>query len=158
NASTNVDAADFTVTGTLSVDQSSPATPGADPTLATLAGPIVSVPTAALPPTIDVLSPLLLHVSATAPKLRLIVSSSGDGAVHVTLGSVDLGSPTVRMGSNDLRFALPKSLLSALRRSSAAGNVLTVTPVASNGAATGQPVTRRVAVTPKPKPGHRAKK
>jgi hypothetical protein len=151
NASTTVDAADFTVSGTLSVDQTAPATPGADPTPATLTGPIVAVPTAAVPPTIDVLSPLLLHVSAAAPTLRLIVSSSNDGAVHVTLGSADLGSPAVRMGNNDLRFALPKSLLSALRRSTAAGNVLTVTPVASTGAATGRPVTRSVAVTPAPK-------
>lgn len=157
NASTNVDAADFKVTGSLAVDQTSPATPGAAPTPATLTGPIVPVPTAAVPPAITLLSPLLLHVSASTPTLRLIVASNGDGAVHVTLGSVDLGTPTVRMGNNDLRFPLPKSLLTALRRSSAAGNVLTLTPLASSGSAAGQAVTRRVVVTPAPRT-HGAKK
>jgi len=152
NASTNVDAADFKVTSVLSaVDASSPAAPGAAPTPVTLTGPVVQVPTLALPPTIDLLAPLLLHVSASAPRLRLIVASTGTGSVHVTLGSVDLGSPPVRMGNNDLRFALPKSLLSAIRRASAAGNVLTVTPLSGSGAVAGQAVTRRVAVTPAPR-------
>ena len=157
NASTDVDAASFTVSGTLTVDTTAPATPGVAPTPTTLTGPVVAAPTSAVPPTIDVLAPLLLHISASTPKLRLIVASTGDGSVHVTLGRVDLGTPAVRMGNNDLRFALPKSLLSAIRRSTAAGNILTVTPVASSGTATGQAVTRRVAVTPAP-PRHGKKK
>lgn len=52
-------------------------------------------------------------------------------------------TPALRAGDDDLRFKLPKSFLSTLRRSSAAKNVLTLTPVAASGAA-GRAITRRV--------------
>jgi hypothetical protein len=58
----------------------------------------------------------------------------------------------VRAGNNDLRFTIPKSLLSALRRKLAAGtNVLSLTPVSPSGTVAGAPVTRTVSVTAAPK-------
>ena len=68
--------------------------------------------------------------------------------MHAALGSVDLGTPSLRPGNNDLRFTLPKSLLAALKCQLAAGsNVLTLTPVSSSGAKSGTAVTRTVTVT-----------
>jgi hypothetical protein len=120
----------------------------ADPTPAPIADPVTVVPTADVAPAITVLAPLLLHVDAVKRTLRLIVEASGQGKVRATLGGVDLGSPAVRPGNNDLRFAIPKSLLTRLRRAAAAGNVLTLTPVSTSGAATGRAVTRQVALPP----------
>jgi hypothetical protein len=71
--------------------------------------------------------------------------------VHAQLGSVDLGSPAVRAGNNDLRFTIPKSLLSTLRTKAAAGNVLTLTPLSTSGAVSGTAVTRDVKVAAAPK-------
>jgi hypothetical protein len=83
--------------------------------------------------------------------LRLIVESTGDGALHATLGSIDLGSPTLRAGNNDLRFTLPKTLQARLRRSSSAANLLTLTPTSASGAVVGIAVSRRVVVLATPK-------
>jgi hypothetical protein len=150
NDSTNVDAATFTVSGSLAVDETKPATPGADPTPVPVSGPVVPVPTEDVPPAIAVSGPFLLRVSATSPTLRLIVQANGEGAVRGTLGTVDLGSVHIRPGGNDVRFKLPKSLLSALRRSSASGaSLLTLTPVSASGTVTGTAVTRRVTVLKK---------
>jgi hypothetical protein len=66
--------------------------------------------------------------------------------VLASLGGVSLGSADLRPGNNDVRFALPKSLLPRLRRAAAAGsNVLTLTPVSPSGAK-GTPVTRKVLI------------
>lgn len=111
-------------------------------------GGVIQVATSEQPPSIAVYGPLLLRVSPKAPTLRLIVQSSGDGKLRATLGSLDLGTPTLRAGNNDLRFKLPRSLLSALRRSAATKNLLTLTPLSSSGAA-GEAVTRRVSLARK---------
>ena len=160
NASTDIDAAKFVVSASLTVDPNTPASATAPPPQATVWGGVTNVSNADAPPSIDVLGPLLLHVSSTSPTLRLIVQSTGDGTAHATLGSVDLGTPTLRAGNNDLRFTIPKSVLTSLRRSSAAGNVLVLTPLSPSGAVTGTAVTRAVAVTaaPKPKPKPKPKK
>ncbi|MEP6812400.1 MAG: hypothetical protein ABI990_05370 [Actinomycetota bacterium] len=73
------------------------------------------------------------------------------------LGSFDLGKVAIRAGSNDVRFTLPKTLLKSLRRSASSGsNVLTLTPVSTDGSATGAPLVRKVSVaTPKKKLAHR---
>jgi hypothetical protein len=157
NLSTDVDSVDFVVDSSLDVTDT-PASPTSAPAGQSVYGPVTPVSNADTPPGITLFGPLLLQVSAAKPQLRLIVESTGDGKVHAMLGSVDLGSPDVRAGNNDLRFTLPKSLLSSLRRSSAAGNMLTLTPLSPSGAAIGTAVTRNVAVAAAPKPKAKPKK
>jgi hypothetical protein len=80
-------------------------------------------------------------------QIRLIVESNGSGALQATLGTVQLGSQALRIGNNDLRFALPPGVLQALRRSASTSNmVLTLTPRSTSGTA-GVAVTRTVAVS-----------
>jgi hypothetical protein len=146
NASTTVDAADFVVTTTLSVDTSKQATPVAPPDPAFTTTPVVPVSSMDVAPTLSLFGPELLKLSPTDTQLRLIVESSGQGTVQAKLGSVSLGTLPVRGGNNDLRFKLPANLLRALRRSASAGNVLTLTPVSPSGTVTGQAVTRSVTV------------
>jgi hypothetical protein len=152
NDSTTVDAADFVVSSSLAVDTTTPASASSGPAQLPIYGGQTNVSNADVAPEISVFGPLLLSVSASSPTLRLIVESSAEGKLHALLGSVDLGTPSLRPGNNDLRFTLPKSLLSALkRRLAAGGNVLTLTPLSTSGAATGQPVTRNVTVTQPPR-------
>jgi hypothetical protein len=158
NDTTTLDTADFRVDASLSVDLTKPASATAPPSQGTIYGGQSDVSNADVAPTIALFGPLLLTVPASAPQLRLIVESTDVGKVHATLGNVDLGTPAVRAGNNDLRFTIPKSLLPALRRSSAAaGNVLSLTPVSASGAATGTAVTRTVAVTAAAAPKKRTK-
>ena len=108
-----------------------------------------------------VFGPELLKLSATDPTIRLIVESSGPGMLTATLGSIVLGTGSLRSGNNDLRFAVPKGMLTSLRRSAAAANVLTLTPVAPTGSATGSPVMLHVVIAAAPKakkhPKHKTK-
>lgn len=124
-----------------------PASATAAPTQLPIYGGQTQVPTSDVAPDISVFGPLLLQVSATSPALRLIVESTGDGTVHATLGGIDLGSPRIRAGNNDLRFTLPKPLLTGLRRSSSTANVLTLTPTSTSGSVVGPAVSRTVVVT-----------
>ena len=158
NSSTTTNAALFTVTSNLTVDTTKPASATSSPTELPIYGGQTQVPTADVAPTIDVFGPLVLRISASSPVVRLIVESSGDGVLHTQLGSADLGSPTIRAGNNDLRFTLPKTLLTRLRRAAAAANVLTLTPTSASGAAVGTSVSRRLTVTPAPKPPKHPKK
>ena len=151
NASQNVDAADFDVSATLDVDATTPATPilpVSPPPAVTVTSPVVSVSSADVAPTIDVFGPQLLQLSATDSQIRLIVNSSGEGLVSATLGSLSLGTVSLRAGNNDVRFAVPKGVLSAVRRAASPSNVLSLTPTATSGSAIGTPVTRTVSVTP----------
>jgi len=97
-------------------------------------------------PTLLLFGPEVLRLAAKETQLRLIVQSSGPGSVEAKLGSVVLGTATVRGGNNDLRFKLPAGVLRALRRTASSGNILTLTPVSANGVVTGQAVTRTVSV------------
>jgi hypothetical protein len=97
-------------------------------------------------------------VSASRPVLRLIVQSSGDGVLLAYLGTVSLGTPTLRAGNNDLRFTVPKTLLTRLRRSASAASLLTLAPRSVSGAAFGTMVSRQVVVVPAPKPPKHKKK
>jgi hypothetical protein len=135
-----------------------PASATAAPTQVPIYGGQTQVSTSDAAPSISVFGPLLLQVSASSPVLRLIVESTGDGALHAMLGSVDLGSPTVRAGNNDLRFTLPKTLLTRLRRSSSVANVLTLTPTSTSGSVVGTAVSRTVVVTAPKATKHKKKK
>jgi len=163
NASTTVDAADFTVTMTQTVDTNTPATATQPPAQTSIWGTTVPVPTNDVAPTIDVFGPELLTVSASERVIRLIVDSSGQGALNARLGSTALGTSQLRAGNNDVRFTVPASLIASLRRSAGVANLLTLTPMSSSGAAAGTPVTRHVAIStakakPKPKPKPKPKK
>jgi hypothetical protein len=160
NASTSLDSADFTVTSSVVVDTSTPATAGVAPTPVSIWGTPVPVPADDVAPLITVFGPELLKVDAKSPTIRLIVESSGPGAVTAALGSAKLGSGALRAGENDLRFTVPKAMLSSLRRSAGIANLLTLTPVSPGGTSVGTPVTRHVLVTvtkPKPKPRPKTK-
>jgi hypothetical protein len=146
NAGTTVDAADFTVTSSVTVDTNTPAAPGSGPPQISVWGTSVPVPTTDIAPSIDVFGPELLTLSVSAPTIRLIVDSSGPGTVTATLGATTLGTGTLRAGNNDLRFTVPKDMLASFRRAAANGNVLTLTPMSPSGASAGLPVTRQVVI------------
>jgi hypothetical protein len=161
NPSPTVDAADFTVQITShAVDLNTPATAAVAPSPTSVWGTTVPVPTSDVAPSVDVFGPELLKLSAAAPAIQLIVGSSGPGMLNATLGATVLGSRPLRAGNNDLRFVVPKAMLTSLRRSASAASLLTLTPMSPSGTA-GTAVTRRVVVTalPKPKPArHKRKK
>jgi hypothetical protein len=163
NASTTVDGAGFLVSYTMTVDTTTPATASPPPTPATIWGSTVPVPTTDAAPSIDVFGPELIQVSAKSPMIQLLVESSGPGTLGATLGATTLGSFSLRAGNNDVRFAVPKGMLTSLRSSSSAANLLTLTPMSPAGTTPGTAVTRSVviAATPKPKPkpaAHKKKK
>lgn len=159
NAGTTVDAADFAITSSVAVDLNTPATASPPPAPTSVWGTTVPVPTADVPPSIDVFGPELLQLSAKTPMIRLIVDSSGPGTVTATLGATALGNYSLRAGNNDVRFAVPKSMLTSLRRSASVSNVLTLTPISASGNVAGQAVTRHVVIAPVPKPAkHKTKK
>ncbi len=150
-----VDAADFTVTATLAVDTTKLTTPTPPPNPVSVNTPVVPVGAADVAPTLELFGPEILKLSATQTQLRLIVSSNGPGSVRGKLGSVDLGKVAIRGGSNDVRFTLPKNVLKSLRRSASASNVLTLTPLSSDGSASGAPLVRKVSVAAPKKPARR---
>jgi hypothetical protein len=158
NSSTTVNTALFTVTSNLTVDPTKPASATSGPTQLPIYGGQTQVSTGDVAPTISVFGPLLYQVPTTSPVLRLIVESTGDGVLRAQLGSVTLGSPPLRAGNNDLRFTLPKTLLTQLRRSSSALRLLTLTPTSTSGAVVGTAVSRQVTVVTPKAAKHRAKK
>ena len=99
--------------------------------------PVVSAPSTDAAPVISVFGPELLKLSARPTRqIRLIVQSSGERHAPGEPRLVSLGSSTCGRGTNDVRFTLPPSAVSALRRSAAASsNVLTLTPLSTSGAA-----------------------
>lgn len=152
NPSTDLahDSADYTISGTLNVGTTqATATPPPDPVKQH--GTPVVVPSAPGSsgadgvPQISVFGPQVLRIASDAKTLRLIVSSDGSGKLKAALGSLQLGTKPLRAGGNDLRFTLPKTALKTIRRTSAAADVLTLTPLSTAGAA-GTSVTRRVVV------------
>jgi hypothetical protein len=154
NATLNpaVNGNEFVVTGSLTVDPNSLPTVGGNagpPPPVKMPGTVISVPTVDSPPSIDVFGPELIHLAAGSSQLRLIVASDGPGKLNASLGGVTLGQGTLRAGHNDLRFALPATALSALRRTAATAGTLTLTPLSPLGTS-GTPVVRQVAVDPAP--------
>jgi hypothetical protein len=147
NPSTSLDARDFTISGTLTVDTGTQATATPPPDPVKQHGPTVdSAPAAGDVPQISVFGPQVLQIASDAKTLRLIVSSDGSGKLKAALGSLQLGTKPLRAGGNDLRFTLPKTVLrttKSTRMPKAAAGLLTLTPLSTGGAA-GKPITRRV--------------
>ena len=150
---TKVDAADFVVKATVSVDTPRViATPSGPPDPVGTVTPVIQVTAADVAPTLSLFGPEILRLTSVDTVLRLIVESGSEGTVQAKLGSVVLGTAAIRAGNNDVRFKLPAGMLRALRRAAAVGNILTLTPFSSNGTTMGQAVTRTVSVlTPKVK-------
>lgn len=147
NASSNVNAADFVTTFSMTVDVNTPATPFATPDPVFTPTPTVPVNSTDVAPTLSLFGPEVLKLASGETQLRLIAESTGEGSVTAAIGSTILGKASLRGGNNDLRFKLPASLLTRLRRAAAAGNVLTLTPSSPSGVA-GQAVTRTVQIAP----------
>jgi hypothetical protein len=146
-----LDGREFTVSGTVTVDKSKPASATEAPAGVKITGPVVQTPTSDPAPELTLHAPELIRVSAKTRLLRFIVFSSGDGALKGTLGSTWLGSAGLHAGNNDVRYILPTQLLKSLRKTNTPANVLTLTSY-SPGGTQGSNVTRRVAMKPVPKP------
>ena len=146
NASTSVDATDFVVNTSISIDSAKPAAPSSAPAQQDAYGQVIAVPSVELPPDVTVYGPELLSLSASDKQLRLIVQSNGDGSLKASIGSTSLGSLPLRAGANDLRYSIPSGLLNAVRSSAAASNVLTLTAYAASGGAQGETVTRKIVI------------
>jgi hypothetical protein len=145
------DGREFTVSGTVTVDKSKPASATEAPAGVKITGPVIQTPTTDPPPNLTLHAPELIRVSAKTRLLRFIVFSSGDGTLKGTLGSTWLGSAGLHAGNNDVRYVLPKQLLKSLRKTNTPANILTLTSY-SPGGSQGGSVIRRVAMKPVPKP------
>jgi hypothetical protein len=148
-----VDGTSFVVSGTLTVDFSTPATAAVPPAPAAQYGQTFDVSSFSPIPSVSLFGPEVMRLSPTDTQLRLIVSSTGEGSVTASIGSTVLGTAAVSPGGNDLRFSVPGAILRTLRRTAGA-TTLTLTPVAPDGTTKGTPLTRQVAVViarPKPK-------
>jgi hypothetical protein len=156
NDSLGLDGREFTVTGSVSVDTNTPASPTDPPPGAHVIGSPISVPTSDPAPTLNIYAPEVLHVSSTTRLLRFVVFSSGDGKLGAALGSTGLGSATLRGGNNDVRFVLPAELFKSLRAKSSS-NLLQLTSESPSGTK-GATFTRRVVVQTPPKPKPKKKK
>lgn len=153
NGTLGLDAREFVVTGTVTVDKTTPAAPSGPPALVPVSGPVVTVPTSDPAPTLLLHAPEVLRVSAKTRLLRFIVFASGDGKLQATLGSTSLGSAKLRGGNNDVRFVLPQQLFKTLRAKTSS-NLLELTSVSPSGTK-GMTVTRRVVVQSTAKPKRR---
>jgi hypothetical protein len=155
NDSLGLDGREFTVSGSLTVFKTKPATASEPPPGAHVIGSVISAPTTDPAPLLQVYAPEIVRVSARTRLLRLAVFSSGDGKLQALLGSLNLGTASLRTGNNDVRFVLPKQMFNALRTKSSS-NLLQLTSVSPSGSK-GATFTRRVLVqTPKkPKPKRR---
>jgi hypothetical protein len=150
-----LDGREFTLSGTVTVDTSKPASASEAPPGVKIIGPVVPAPTTDPAPDLTLHAPELIRVSAKTRVLRFIVFSSGDGTLKATLGSAWFGSAGLHAGNNDVRFVLPNQLLKTLRKTNTPDNVLMLTSY-SPGGTQGASVTRRVAMqlvkkTTKPK-------
>jgi len=141
NPSATVDAALFTVTGSVTVDKTRLAT-SAPPPAGTYTGPTVPAPTSEDAPAIALYGPETLRVSKTKRLVRLVVFSSGQGKLQAQLGATMLGTRELRAGNNDLRFTLP----TGFARTLAAKNLLALTSL-SNSGERGATVTRKLVLT-----------
>jgi hypothetical protein len=153
NDSLGLDGRLFTVSGSITVFKTKPATATEPPPGAHVIGSVISAPTSDPAPLLQVYAPEVVRVSSKTRLLRLAVFSSGDGKLQALLGSINLGTAALRTGNNDVRFVLPKQLFNSLRTKSVS-NVLQLTSVSPAGSK-GATFTRRVLVqthkTPKPK-------
>jgi hypothetical protein len=148
NTTLNMDSALFTVSAHLDVlpTEVTSTTPAAP---ANGYGNATDVSSTDGVPSISVFGPLLLSLPATAKQLEVVVQASNVGALRATLGSLDLGQKKLVTGTNVVTYALPAGVLQKLRTSAAAAaNVLTLSPLSSDGKVTGTPVSLKVTVQP----------
>lgn len=141
-----LDGREFQIDGTATVDLNTPASP-TNPSGAVVTGPVIATPSQAPAPTLTLYAPEVLRVKATNPILRFVIFSSGEGQLHAVLGGTDLGTSDLRAGNNDVRFALPRSLVAAMR-STSARRMLALQSVAANGDSGDQVITRTVVIQP----------
>jgi hypothetical protein len=142
NPSATVDSAQFIVNASISVDTNTIVTASAPPA-GSYAGPTTAAPTTDEAPSIALYGPEVLRLSAKKRVLRLVVFSSGSGRLDAKLGLAGLGSRSLRMGSNDLRFTIPKKMVRSL---AARGTALTLTSLSPEGTV-GATLKRRVTLT-----------
>lgn len=142
NGSLGIDGREFVLSGTVTVDRTSPAAASEAPAQLPVYGPVVTAPTSDPAPKLTLHAPELLRVSARDRLLRLVVYASGEGKLEATLGSSSLGTKTLRTGNNDLRFVLPLTVFKSIK-STAGPDVLRLTSKSPQGA-TGASITRRV--------------
>jgi hypothetical protein len=156
-----LDGRQFTVSGTITIDKSSPASASEAPTPVKVIGPVVSVPTSDPAPDLTLYAPELIRVSSKTRVLRFVIFSDGSGTLKATIGNSWLGSANLHAGNNDLRFVLPSQLLKTLKKTSAPSNLLTVTSFSAGGSQ-GESLTRHVAIQtvkkPVKKPAKKTKK
>jgi hypothetical protein len=142
------DGKEFTITGTLTVDLSTPTAPTPPPPLI-FTGPTVTAPTTEAAPTIEVYGAQVVQVSTVDRMIRLIVFSTGDGSLQASAGTTNLGTYQLRAGNNDVRFKLPQSVVNALRKPASAegssSSVLTLKCLSPTGV-TGVTVARKLTV------------
>jgi hypothetical protein len=150
NDSLGMDGREFTVSGVVSVDPNTPASPTEPPPGVHVIGTPIPAPTTDPAPTLKVYAPEVLKVSSKTRLLRFVVFSSGEGALGAVLGSTGLGSAALRSGNNDIRFVLPTQLFQKLR-SKSSSNVLQLTSQSPSGTK-GSTFTRRVVIQTPPKP------
>jgi len=144
NDSLGMDGREFVVTGTATVDLGSPAAPSIPQPGAIIVGPVIAAPTTDPPPRLTLYAPEILRVNSRTRVLRFVIYSSGSGKVSAVLGSTGLGTASVRAGNNDVRWTLPASLVTALRRTSS-NNLLSLTSLSPSGVK-GATLTRRVMI------------
>jgi hypothetical protein len=137
-----VDGTSFVVSGTITVDFSTPASAVLPPAASSPYGPIVSVGSISQVPTLSLFGPATLKLADDAKQLRLAVRSSGDGSVRVALGATTLGTVVLAAGGNNILLTIPPDLL----RSLPATGVVTLTPLAPDGK-TGTDLTRPISIT-----------
>jgi hypothetical protein len=113
NPSPSVDAAQFTVSGSITVDKTRIAT-AKPPTPGPYTGPTIPAPLVDEAPSIALYGPEILRVATKTRVLRLVVFSSGPGQLNAAVGGSELGTRTLRTGNNDLRFTVPRSMLRTL--------------------------------------------
>ena len=152
NGSLGMDGREFTVKGNVSVDLGTPAAPTSPPPGVHVIGTPVPAPTSDPAPTLNVYAPEVIKVSSKTRLLRFVVFSSGDGELGAVLGSVALGSASLRGGNNDVRFVLPTRLFQSLRTKSVS-NLLQLTSMSPAGTK-GATFTRHVIVQKPPKKKH----
>jgi hypothetical protein len=157
NPSAILDAQVFTVTGSVTVDKTKPASATAPPPPVTIWGPVVPAPTTDPAPTLTIYAPEVLRVAAKTRLLRFVVYSNGEGKLQAALGGTMLGTTTLRTGNNDVRFVLPKTVFAGVKSTRAGANTLTLTSYSPQGTV-GTTFTRHVKVQAPAKPKKKTKK
>jgi hypothetical protein len=124
-----VNGTSFVVSGTLTVDFSTPASSTVPPAPVTQFGtPIVASSYFSNAPTVSLFGPSTLTLLTGANRLFIGVHSSDEGTLDIQLGSLTLGTMSLVAGTNTHTFTVSAAGLSALQLAGAGGLSLTLTP------------------------------